>query len=74
MCKVTLEHGAIDYVECAADEVKKGKVTSFPQSVKAKSGETVVISWITYKSAADSDRVWNRVMNDPRMASIVNQR
>lgn len=67
--KIWLEHGAIDYVECAADDVKSGKLTSFPQSVKLKKGEIVFFSWATYKSKAHRDQVMKRVMKDPRMAS-----
>ena len=70
--KVWLDHGAIDYVECMADDVKSGKVTSFPQSVKLKKGEVVFFSWITYKSRADRDRVMKKVMKDPRLASFMN--
>jgi uncharacterized protein YbaA (DUF1428 family) len=44
--KVWLDHGALSYVECIADDVKKGKRTSFPRSVKLKPGEVVVFSWI----------------------------
>jgi uncharacterized protein YbaA (DUF1428 family) len=65
--KVWLDHGAIDYVECMADDVKNGKVTSFPQSVKLKKGEVVFFSWATYKSRAHRDRVLKKVMADPRM-------
>lgn len=65
--KLWLEHGAIDYVECIADDVKKGKVTSFPQSVKLKPGEVVFFSWVTYKSRAHRDRVFKKVMSDPRL-------
>jgi uncharacterized protein YbaA (DUF1428 family) len=65
--KVWMEYGALSYVECVADDVKPGKVTSFPQSVKLKPGEVVVFSWITYKSRAHRDRVNAKVMKDPRM-------
>lgn len=68
--KVWREHGAIDYVECIADDVKKGKVTSFPQSVKLKKGEVVFFSFATYKSRADRDRVMKRVMSDPRLSGM----
>ncbi len=66
-CKVWIEHGALDYRECVADDVKPGKHTSFPQSVKLKAGEVVVFAWITYKSRADRDRVNKKVMADPRL-------
>ena len=55
--KVWREHGALDYKECIADDVKKGKWTSFPRSVKLKPGETVFFSYIVYKSRADRDRI-----------------
>jgi uncharacterized protein YbaA (DUF1428 family) len=65
--KVWLDHGAIDYVECAADDVKDGDLTSFPQSVKLKKGEVVFFSWVTYKSRTDRDRIMKKVMTDPRL-------
>lgn len=69
-CKVWMEHGALDYVECVADDVKPGKWTSFPQSVKLKDGEVVVFAWIVYKSRKDRDRINKKAMNDPRLASM----
>ena len=68
--KVWREHGALDYRECVAEDVKPGKWTSFPQSVKLKPGETVVFSWITYKSRKHRDRVNAKVMKDPRIANM----
>jgi uncharacterized protein YbaA (DUF1428 family) len=69
--KVWREHGALEYIECVADDVKPGKYTSFPQSVKLKRGETVVFSWIVYKSRKDRDRVNAKVMKDPRIAPMM---
>ena len=69
--KVWKEHGALDYVETVADDVKPGKWTSFPQAVKLKPGEVVVFSWITYKSRAARDRINAKVMKDPRLASMM---
>ena len=69
--KVWREHGATDYRECVADDVKPGKVTSFPQSVKLKKGEVVVFSWIEYKSRAHRDRVLKKVMSDKRIAKMM---
>ena len=66
------EHGALEYVECVADDVKPGKLTSFPQSVKLKPGETVIFSWIVYKSRSQRDRVNAKVMKDPRLAKMMN--
>ena len=63
--KVWIEHGALAVSECVADDVKPGKFTSFPQSVKLKDGETVVLSWIVYRSRRDRDRINALVMADP---------
>jgi uncharacterized protein YbaA (DUF1428 family) len=68
--KVWMEYGALEYVECIADDVKPGKLTSFPQSVKLKADETVAFSWIVYKSRKHRDTVNKKVMVDPRIASI----
>lgn len=65
--KVWREHGALEYIEAVADDVKPGKYTSFPQSVKLKKNETVVFAYIVYKSRAHRDRVNAKVMKDPRM-------
>jgi uncharacterized protein YbaA (DUF1428 family) len=70
--KIWREYGAIEYVECVADDVKPGKYTSFPQSVKLKRGETVVFSWIVYKSRKDRDQINTKVMKDPRLAPMMN--
>ena len=69
--KVWREHGALQYVEGVADDVKPGKHTSFPQSVKLKPGETVVFAYIAYKSRAQRDRVNAKVMKDPRLTSMM---
>lgn len=68
--KVWMEHGALEYRECLADDVSMGKVTSFPRSVKCKPSETVAFSWIVYKSRAHRDRVNAKVMSDPRIADM----
>jgi uncharacterized protein YbaA (DUF1428 family) len=68
--KVWREYGALEYRECVADDVKPGKTTSFPQSVKAKRSETVVFSWIVYRSRAHRDRVNAKVMKDPRITGM----
>ena len=69
--RIWREHGALDFVECVADDVKVGKVTSFPRSIKQKPGETVVFSWITYKSRAHRDSVNKKVMADPRLKDMM---
>jgi uncharacterized protein YbaA (DUF1428 family) len=72
MGKVWRGHGAIEFREFVADDVKVGKRTSFPRSVKRKPGETVVFSWIVYKSREHRDRVNAKVMKDPRLAKMMN--
>lgn len=69
--KVWREYGALEYREWVADDVKVGKHTSFPRSVKRKPGETVVFSWIVYKSRAHRDRINAKVMKDPRLADMM---
>jgi uncharacterized protein YbaA (DUF1428 family) len=69
--KIWREHGAVDYWECVADDVKPGKVTSFPRSVKLKSGETVLFSWIVFKSRAHRDHVNAKAIADPRLAKMM---
>ena len=68
--KVWLEYGALEYHECAADDVQPGKVTSFPQAVKLKPDEIVIFSWIVYKSRRDRDRINAQVMKDPRLVGM----
>ena len=70
--KVWREHGALAFCECLADDVKVGKWTSFPRSVKLKRGETVFFSYIVYKSRAHRDRVNAKVMKDPRIGAMGN--
>src|SRR5262245_48313269 len=65
--KIWREHGALEYFECMGEDVKPGKVTSFPQSVKLKAGEVVWFSWIVYKSRKHRDQVLKKVMADPRL-------
>ncbi|KND56786.1 RNA signal recognition particle 5S RNA [Candidatus Burkholderia verschuerenii] len=69
--KVWLEHGALHFVETVADDVKPGKLTSFPQSVQLKDGETVVFSWIVYESREVRDSVNAKVMEDPRLKAMM---
>jgi uncharacterized protein YbaA (DUF1428 family) len=64
--KLWMEHGALSYVECVADDIPEGKV-SFTKAVKQKQGETVVFAWITYKSRRERDAVNKRVLADPRL-------
>lgn len=68
--KVWREHGALDYYECVGDDLKTKMGIPFPKLAKARRGETVVFSWIVYKSRAHRDRVNAKVMKDPRLASM----
>lgn len=69
--KIWREHGALAYLEAVADDVKPGKHTSFPQSVKLKPDETVVFSYIVFKSKRERDRINKAVMADPRLAKMM---
>jgi uncharacterized protein YbaA (DUF1428 family) len=68
--KLWLEHGALEFRECVADDVKTGKLTSFPKAVDRKRNETVVFSWIVFRSRAHRDKVNAKVMADPRLAAM----
>lgn len=70
--KVCREHGALEYIESVSDNIKKGKVTSFPRAVKLKAGETVIFSFAKYKSRAHRDSVHKKVMKDPRITKLMN--
>src|SRR5437016_4724604 len=69
--KIWREHGALEWREWLADDVKWGKRTSFPRSVKQKGGETVVFSYVVYKSKADRDRINGKAMKDKRIAALM---
>src|SRR5215475_9812101 len=69
--KMWVEHGALQYWEAVGDDVKPGKVTSFPQSVQLKDDETVVFAWIVYNSREHRDSVNTKVMDDPRMKDMM---
>lgn len=69
--KVWREYGALDYKECVGDDVKPGKWTSFPQSVKLKPGEVVFFSWIVYRNRKHRDSVNKKVMKDPRLGDMM---
>ena len=68
--KIWKEYGALEFRECVADDVKKGKWTSFPRSVKLKPTETVFFSWIVYKSRKQRDQINAKVMKDKRLAGL----
>ena len=66
-----MEHGALDYKECLADDVEVGEVTSFPRSVKLEDDEIVIFAWITYNSREHRDEVNEKVMSDDRMKALM---
>jgi uncharacterized protein YbaA (DUF1428 family) len=68
--RIWREHGALEYYECMGEDVKPGKYTSFPQSVKLKPGEVVWFSWIVFKSRKHRDAVNAKVMKDKRFANM----
>lgn len=73
--EVWMEHGALDYKECAGDDLsQQGMTASFDKTLGAKRGETVVFSWILYKDRAHRDRVNKKVMADPRLANMMNMK
>ena len=69
--KVWREHGALEYRECVGDDLDIKMGVPFPKLARAKPGETVVFSWIVYKSRAHRDRVNAKVMKDPRLAAMM---
>src|SRR4051812_44541306 len=71
-CKVWREHGALDYYECVGDDLKVKYGRPFPVQLKTKPAETVVFSFIVYKSRAHRDRVNAKVMKDPRITGMMN--
>jgi uncharacterized protein YbaA (DUF1428 family) len=70
--KVWREHGALEYRECAGDDLKVTFGVSFARTARLKAGETAVFSWIVYKSRAHRDRVNAKVMKDVRMQKLMN--
>jgi uncharacterized protein YbaA (DUF1428 family) len=72
--KVWREHGALEYRECVGDDLVAKGMVPFPRRVKVKPGETVVFSWIVYKSRAHRDRVNAKVMKDPRLMKMMDEK
>jgi uncharacterized protein YbaA (DUF1428 family) len=68
--KIWKEHGALEFRECVADDMRAKFAMPFPQKIKLKPGETVFFSWITFKSRAHRDRVNAKVMSDPRLSKM----
>jgi uncharacterized protein YbaA (DUF1428 family) len=72
--KVWREHGALEYRECAGDDLDVKMLLPFPKAMKIKRGETVFFSWIAFKSRAHRDRVNAKVMKDPRLADMMDMK
>lgn len=68
--KIWKEHGALEFRECMADDMRAKFAMPFPRKIKLKPGETVFFSWITFKSRAHRDRVNAKVMRDPRLSKM----
>ena len=68
--KVWREHGALEFRECAGDDLTVKMGPGFARTLKLKRGETVMFSWIVYKSRADRDRINKKVMKDPRITNM----
>jgi len=71
--KIWIEHGALGYSECTGEDLAVDFGVPFPKRAKAKAGETVVFSWVLFKSKAQRDKVNAAVMADPRMAELADQ-
>jgi len=71
--KVWKEHGALEYIECVGDDlkIKMGMGTPFTKAARTRAGETVIFSWILYKSKGDRDRINKKVIADPRLANMM---
>ena len=72
--KMWRKHGALDYKECAGDDLKVKFGVPFPRRMRAKPGEMVFFSYIVYKSRKHRDRVNAKVMKDPRLASMMDMK
>ncbi len=68
--KIWKKMGVVDYVECIADDVKPGKLTSYPQAVLLKKNETVAAAYLVFKSKAQRDKIWKKMMASPEMAGM----
>ena len=70
-CKVWMEHGALEYRECIGDDMSPKMPATFPKMLENKRGDTVIFSWIVYKSKQHRDRVIAKVMKDPRILAMM---
>lgn len=68
--KVWREYGALDYRECVAEDLKVKFGTPYRKLLGTKPNETVIFSWITFKSRAQRDKINKKVMEDPRIQNM----
>ena len=71
--KVWRDHGALEFRECVGDDLNVKMGLPFPRGIKIKPGETVIFSWVVYKSRAHRDSVNKKVMKDPRLVKMMDQ-
>jgi len=71
--KIWREHGALEYRECIAEDLENKWGVPFPRMLKLKPGETVVFSWVVFKSRAHRDKVNEKVMKDRRLAASMDE-
>ncbi len=71
--KIWRDHGALEFRECVGDDLNVKMGLPFPRGIKIKPGETVIFSWIVYKSRAHRDSVNKKVMKDPRLVKMMDQ-
>ena len=69
--KIWREHGALEYKECAGDDLKNKWGAQFPKLIKAKPAESVIFAFVTYKNRAHRDRVNAKVMKDERLSKMI---
>jgi uncharacterized protein YbaA (DUF1428 family) len=68
--KIWREHGALEFRECVGDDLAVKMGVPFTSIMKIKRNETVIFSWITYKSRAHRDQVNAKVMKDARLGDM----
>lgn len=72
--KIWMEYGAVQYFECVGEDMDTHCGMPFPKLAKVKPGETVVFSWIVYKSRAQRDKINAKVMKDPRILGMMDEK
>ena len=70
--RIWREHGALEFIECVGEDLDSKETEAFPKALKVKRGETIMFSWVVYKSRRHRDRVIAKVLSDPRMLPMMN--